>query len=80
MRQDAVTLEVVKLVIQNQTYTFKSTFNILLQEVKDELEAFKSEISNLKVSLQFAQAQVDDDQKNAYSKDTEIALHSENLK
>ena len=79
MDQDTVTLEVVKLLIQNQTDAFKSTFAILLQDVKDELKVIKSEISDLKVSLQFSQAQDEDDRKKANSMDTKIALDSENL-
>ena len=74
-----MTLEVVKLLIQNQTDAFKSTFAILLQDVKDELKVIKSEISDLKVSLQFSQAQVEDDRKKANGMDTKIALDSENL-
>ena len=79
MGQDTVTLEVVKLLIQNQPDAFKSTFSMLIQDVKDELRAVKKEISDLKISLQFTQAQVDDDQKKANVMETKIALHSENL-
>ena len=79
MGQDAVTLEVVKLLIQNETDVFKSTFAILVQDVKDELKVIKSEISDLRVSWQFTQVQVEDDRNKANSMDTKIALHSENL-
>ena len=61
MCQGAVTLEVVKLLILNQTNAFKSTFAILRQNVKGELKAIKSEINNLKAILQFTQAQFEDD-------------------
>ena len=47
--------------------------------MKDELKVIKSEISDLKVNLQFTQAQVEDDRKKANSMDTKIALHSENF-
>ena len=77
--QDIFTPEVIKLLIQNQTHGFKSTFAILLQDVKDELKAVKSEISDLKISFQFTQAQVEDDRKKANSMDTKIPLHSEYL-
>ena len=52
---------------------------MLIQDVKDELRAVKKEINDLKASLQFKQAQVDDDQKKANVLETKIALHSENL-
>ena len=77
--QDASTPEVIKLLLQNQTDAFKSTFAILLQDVKDELKAVKSEINDLKVSFQFTQAQVEDDRMKANSMDTKIPLHSEYL-
>ena len=79
MGYDAFTLEVVKLLIQNQTDAFKSTFAILLQDVKDELKAIKLESSDFKVSLQFTQAQIEEDQKTANSMDTKIELYSESL-
>ena len=79
MVQDTVTLEVVKMLIQNQAEAFKSSFVMLIQDVRDELKSVKTEINDLKVSLQFTQAQVDEDQKKADIMDTKIALHTENL-
>ena len=79
MVQDTVTLEVVKMLIQNQAEAFKSSFVMLIQDVRDELKSVKTEINDLKVSLQFTQAQVDEDQKKADIIDTKIALHTENL-
>ena len=64
MGQDDVTLEVVKLLIQNQTDAFTSRFAMLLQYVKEKLIAIKSEISDFKVSLQFTEAQIEDDRKS----------------
>eukprot|EP00795_Rhopilema_esculentum_P011045 gene11045-19896_t len=49
MAQDTVTLEVVKMLIQNQADAFKSTFVMLIQDVKDELKSVKTEINDLKV-------------------------------
>ena len=79
MGYDALTLEVVKLLIQNQTDAFKSTFVILVQDVKDELKAIKLEISDFKVSLQFTKAQIKEDQKKANSMDTKIELYSKSV-
>ena len=79
MGQNTVTLEVVKLLIQNQTRAFKSIFAILLQDMKDELKGIKSETSYIKVSFLFTQAHVKDDWEKANSMDTQIGLHSENL-
>ncbi len=79
MVQETVTLEVVKMLIQNQADAFKTTFVMLIQDVKDELKSVKTEINELKVSLQFTQAQVDEDKKKAEIMDTKIGLHSENL-
>ena len=56
MGQDTGTLEVVKLLIQNQADAFKSKLSVLIQDVKDELRAAKKDINDLKVSLQFTQA------------------------
>jgi len=79
MGQNTVTLEVVKLLIQNQTRAFKSIFAILLQDMKNELKGIKSETSYIKVSFLFTQAHVKDDWEKANSMDTKIGLHSENL-
>ena len=65
MAQDNVTLAVVKMLIQNQAEAFKLTFVMFIQDVKDELKSVKTEINDLKVSLQFTQAQVDEDPKKA---------------
>ena len=65
--------------MQNQADAFKSTFSILIQDVKNELKAVKTKINDVKVNLQFTQAQVDDDQKKANVMESKIALHSENL-
>ncbi len=72
MVQETVTLEVVKMLIQNQADAFKTTFVMLIQDVKDELKSVKTEINELKVSLQFTQAQVDEDKKKAEIMDTKL--------
>ncbi len=67
------------MLIQNQADAFKTTFSMLIQDVKDELKSVRTEINDLKVSLQFTQAQVDEEKNKADTMDTKIALHTENL-
>ena len=39
---------------------FRSTFTVLIQDIKEDLKTVKNDINDLKVSVQFTQAKFDD--------------------
>ena len=74
-----VTLEVVKSLLQGQADAFKSTFSLLIQDIKEDLKTVKNDIIDLKVSVQFTQAKFDDIQKKFDSIEGRVLAHSDNL-
>ena len=71
-----VTLDVVKALLDNQADAYKATFNILIQDVKDELKSVRNELNDLKSSLQFTQCKFE---KKIDAIDKKVSMHSNNL-
>ena len=72
-----VTLKVVKSLLQSQTDAFKSTFSLLIQDIKEELKSVKNDINDLKDSVQFTQAKFDDVQRKCESINVRVFAHAE---
>ena len=54
-----VTLKMVKSLLEAQANAFKSAFQIMFQNIKEETKAIKTDIGDLKNSAQFSSGQVD---------------------
>ena len=52
---------------------------LIIQDVKEELKSIRSEVSDLKVSLQFMQAKAHDCDKQMSLLQKDLAVHSVNL-
>ena len=53
-----VTLEIVNALLQNQAEAYRSSFQSMLVDVKEEIRSIKMELTDFKVSLQFTQKRV----------------------
>lgn len=79
MTNNFVTLDVVKTLLQNQADAFKSSFSYLIQDVKDEIKSLRNDINDMKVSLQFSQAKLDEAEKSMSKIDHTVCAHGDNL-
>ena len=79
MANNFVTLDVVKTLLQNQADAFKSSFSILSQDVKEEIKSIRNDINDMKVSLQFSQAKLDEAEKSMSKIDQTVCAHGDNL-
>ena len=51
---------------------YKNTFNILVQDVKEELESVRNDITDLKTSIQFTQSKFDEAEKKLNAVDRKV--------
>ena len=51
---------------------YKNTFNILVQDVKEELESVRNDINDLKTSIQFTQSKFDEAEKKLNAIDRKV--------
>ena len=75
----AVTLEIVKALLQNQADAYKVTFTILIQDVKEELKSVRNDINDLRASIQFTKCKFEEAEKKMDAIDRKVSMHSENL-
>jgi len=57
-----VTLEIVNTLLQNQAESYRSSFQSMFADVKEEIRSIKKDMSDLKVSLQYTQSKFDDNE------------------
>ena len=65
--KDFVTLKPVNSLLEAQVSPFKSAFQMMFQDVKEELKAIKTDIGDLKNSAQFSMGQIGDLQEKVKS-------------
>ena len=53
-----ITLNIVQSLLEVQTNTFKASFTVLFDELKDELKCVSKDILELQKSLSFSQGQL----------------------
>ena len=74
-----VTLEIVNALLQNQAEAYRSSFQSMLVDVKEEIRSIKKELTDLKVSLQFTQTKFDDSEKKLNDIELKVNRQSDNL-
>lgn len=79
MGDTPITMDIVKALLQSQAEAFKSSFVLLIQDVKDEVKSIRNDINDLKVSLQFSQAKLDEAEKSIEKIDQIVCAHGDNL-
>ena len=79
MGDKPVTMDVVKTLLQSQAEAFKASFVLLIQDVKDEMKSIRNDINDLKASLQFSQAKLDEAEKSMAKIDQIVCAHGDNL-
>ena len=62
-KTDFVTLDVLKQMLEIQERSYRSMISLLTDDIKLEVRSLKKDVEDLKVSLQFSQAQFDDHKK-----------------
>ena len=62
-KTDFVTLDVLKQMLEIQERSYRSMISMLTDDIKLEVRSLKKDVEDLKVSLQFSQAQFDDHKK-----------------
>ena len=62
-KTDFVTLDVLKQMLEIQERSYRSMISLLSDDIKLEVRSLKKDVEDLKVSLQFSQAQFDDHKK-----------------
>ena len=62
-KTDFVTLDVLKQMLEIQERSYRSMISMLTNDIKLEVRSLKKDVEDLKVSLQFSQAQFDDHKK-----------------
>ena len=63
-KTDFVTLDVLKQMLEIQERSYRSMISMLTDDIGLEVRTLKKDVEDLKVSLQFSQAQFDDHKKN----------------
>ena len=58
-KQEFVTLAVMKELLDVQARSYKSTFEILFEELKEDVSSLREEVTKLKSSLTFSQGDID---------------------
>ena len=58
-KQEFVTLAVVKELLDVEARSYKSTFEILFKELKEDVSSLRKEVTELKSSLTFSQGDID---------------------
>ncbi len=74
-----VTLEVVKTLLHTQAEAFNSSVKLIIQDVKEELKSIRSEVCDLKVSLQFMQSKFDVNEKKLADIELTVNRQSDSL-
>jgi len=77
--KDFVTLKPVNSLLEAQVNAFKSAFQMMFQDVKEELKAIKTDIGDLKNSAQFSMGQVDDLQEKVKSIEKTVNSKKQNI-
>ena len=72
-------MDVVKTLLQSQAEAFKASFVLLIQDVKDEMKPIWNDINDLKASLQFSQAKLDEAEKSMAKIDQIVCAHGDIL-
>ena len=62
-KTDFATLDVLKQMLEIQEHSYRSMISMLTDDIKLEVRSLKKDVEDLKVSLQFSQAQFDDHKK-----------------
>ena len=62
-KTDFITLDVLKQMLEIQERSYRSMISMLTDDIKLEIRSLKKDVEDLKVSLQFSQAQFDDHKK-----------------
>ena len=57
---EAVTLQMVRELLEIQDRSYRSTFQLLLTDMKEDVKSLKKDIDELKHSLQFSQKDIKD--------------------
>ena len=71
-KQEFVTLAVVKESLDVQARSYKSTFEILFKELKEDVSSLHKEVTKLKSSLTFSQGDIDQPKKKANKLDKRL--------
>ncbi|MCP4483312.1 MAG: hypothetical protein GY823_01945 [Flavobacteriaceae bacterium] len=77
--QQVVTLDVVNALLKNQAEAYRSSFQSIIADVKEELRSIKKDLTDLKVSLQFTQNKFDESEKKVAAIEQKVKKQSENL-
>ena len=62
-KMDFITLDVLKQILEIQERSYRSVISVLTDGIKLEIRTLKKDVEDLKISLQFSQAQFDDHKK-----------------
>ena len=62
-KTEFVTLDILKEMLEIQNRPYRTTFQMLVDDVKPEVRSLRKDADDLKLSLQFTQSQVDDHKK-----------------
>ena len=71
-KQEFVTPAVVKELLDVQARLYKSTFEILFKELKEDVSSLRKEVTELKSSLTFSQGDIDQLKKKANKLDKKL--------
>ena len=74
-----ITLEIVNALLQNQAEAYRSSFQSMLVDVKEEIRSIKKELTDFKVSLQFTQSKFEDSEKKLNDIELKVNRQSDNL-
>ena len=72
-------IDVVKALLQSHTDAHRSSLSLLIQDVKEEMKSIRNDVNDLKVSLQFSQAKLDEAEKKLNNIDLTVSTHKDNL-
>ena len=59
-KTEFVTLDILKEMLEIQNRSYRTTVQMLVDDVKSEVRSLRKDVDDLKLSLQFTQGQVDD--------------------
>ena len=79
MGDKPVTVNFVNTLLQSQAEAFKSSFMLLIQDAKDKMKFIRNGINDLKASIQFSQAKLDEAEKSMEKVDQIVRAHGGNL-
>ena len=74
-KSEHVSFAVVKELLETQDRSYRTTLEIFVEDMKQELRTIRKDVEDLKVSLQFSQGEIQDLKKNS----TDTKLYVEQL-